>query len=90
MLGLLDLYCGAVSDLARWHPPLGRQGAQPLDTPTSRYRSNSSRIYLLNQVPGYGLRYFVLLGALLSAIETDPQHPRHILTVRGSGYRLVT
>jgi DNA-binding response OmpR family regulator len=29
------------------------------------------------------------ISALRTKLETDPAHPRHLLTVRGSGYRLV-
>ena len=52
-----------------------------------------SREVLLDRVWGYG--YFgdgrlvdVHVRRLRTKVEVDPAHPRHIVTVRGLGYRL--
>jgi DNA-binding response OmpR family regulator len=52
-----------------------------------------SRVVLLDRVWGYG--YFgdgrlvdVHVRRLRTKVEVDPAHPRHIVTVRGLGYRL--
>ena len=54
-----------------------------------------SREYLLDRVWGYG--YFgdsrivdVHIGRLRPKIERDPGRPRHVVTARGLGYRLVS
>jgi DNA-binding response OmpR family regulator len=53
-----------------------------------------SREHLLDRVWGYG--YFgdsrivdVHIGRLRSKIERDPANPRHLITARGLGYRLI-
>jgi DNA-binding response OmpR family regulator len=53
-----------------------------------------SREHLLDRIWGYG--YFgdsrivdVHVGRLRSKIERDPANPRHLITARGLGYRLV-
>jgi DNA-binding response OmpR family regulator len=52
-----------------------------------------SREHLLEQVWGYG--YFgdgrlvdVHIRRLRTKVESDPAHPRHVVTVRGMGYKL--
>jgi DNA-binding response OmpR family regulator len=50
--------------------------------------------YLLDAVwgeefAGAGQVLYVHMGWLREAIETDPRHPAHILTVRGVGYKFV-
>jgi DNA-binding response OmpR family regulator len=52
-----------------------------------------SREHLLERVWGYG--YFgdgrlvdVHVRRLRTKVETDPAHPRHVVTVRGMGYKL--
>jgi DNA-binding response OmpR family regulator len=54
-----------------------------------------SREHLLDRIWGYG--YFgdsrivdVHVGRLRSKVERDPASPRHVITVRGLGYRLAT
>jgi DNA-binding response OmpR family regulator len=51
------------------------------------------RIELLREVWGYGSDVVsrtvdTHVGELRRKLETDPARPRHILTVRKSGYRL--
>ena len=38
---------------------------------------------------GYENTLMVHISHLREKIEEDPSHPRHLLTVRGLGYRLV-
>ncbi len=55
----------------------------------------SSREQLLDRVWGYdyfgdGRLVDVHIRRLRTKIEADPANPRHILTVRGMGYKLAT
>ncbi len=50
-----------------------------------------SRDYLMDQLKGGSLEAFdrsidVHISRIRAAIESDPKHPRRVITVRGAGY----